>query len=244
MVPKNFTLPFLNKEQESKDAYTFYFDRSSVKDFDFIAGNYIRITLTIPTPDDRGNSRYFSITSSPLDKNHLTVTARIIQSAFKKTLWSLEPGTEVQFFGPVGRFLLDETDTRQHVFLAGGIGITPFHSMLLYAAQKNLTTPMTLFVSFSTVEDMVFHDEFMRIATEHPNIKVVYTITKPEESQKPWAGETGRITKELISKYVSSPTSALYYMAGPVAMVMSMEEMIKGLNIPQEQVKKEQFSGY
>jgi len=204
----------------------------------------MRITLTIPTPDDRGNSRYFSITSSALDKNQLTITTRIIQSAFKKTLLNLEPGTPIQFFGPVGRFLFDETDTRPHIFLAGGIGITPFHSMFLYADQKNLTTPITLFVSFSTVEDMVFYDELMRIATEHTNIKIIYTITRPEESQKSWSGETGRITEELIRKYVPSPSSALYYLAGPAAMVMSMEEMIKGLNIPQEQLKKEQFSGY
>lgn len=202
------------------------------------------MTLDVPEPDERGSSRFFSITSSPLDKQSLTIMTRIIQSKFKKTLLNLSPGTTVKFFGPVGRFVFDETITRLHIFLAGGIGITPFRSMLLYAAEKNLSVPITLFVSFSTVEDIVFYDELIKISADHPNIKVVYTVTKPEASEKPWSGETGRISEDLIKKHAPDFMNSVFYVSGPPPMVDGMLMMVQEMGVPEEQVKKEKFVGY
>src|SRR5438309_1255036 len=102
--PNEFQLPFVKKEQVSSDAYTFYFDRKAFPAFSFLPGQWIRTTLPIAEPDDRGNSRSFSISSSPLNTQFLTITTRVIQSAFKKTLVNLPQGIPVQFFGPAGRF--------------------------------------------------------------------------------------------------------------------------------------------
>lgn len=259
--PKDFILPFVRKEQVAKDAWTFYFDRvkrdsAGPEDFDFLPGQYIRMTFDIMEPDERGTGRFFSITSSPLNKEYLTITTRILQSAFKKTLASLSPGTDVKFFGPVGRFLLDEDDKRPRIFLAGGIGITPFHSMLTYASEKNLLLPITLFVSFSTVEEIVFYDELQKISEDHPNIKVIYTVTRPEvipsaafstagESEiDVWTGETGRISVDLIKKYAPDFVSSLFYISGPPMMVDAMLALVKEMGVPDEQVKKEKFVGY
>lgn len=244
ITPRDFVLLFVKKEQRSKDAYTFFFDRTAVSDFYFLPGQYVRMTLDVLQPDDRGSSRFFSITSSPPDKQYLTVTTRIIQSAFKKTLLELSPGAPVKFFGPVGRFVFDETITKPHIFLAGGIGITPFHSMLFYAAEQNLSIPITLFVSFSTGEDIVFYDELRKVSTDHPNIKVVYTVTKPEASEKPWSGETGRISADLIKKYAPDFMNSLFYISGPPPMVDGMLELVKEMGVSDEQVKKEKFVGY
>lgn len=240
--PIDFTLPFIKKEQIARDTCSFYFDRTNVE-FNYIPGHYIRMIFPNVT-DPRGNSRLFSVASSPLEKDHIMITTKISQSPFKQTLNSLVPSTSIHFFGPVGRFLLDETDATPRICLAGGIGITPFHSMITYAAEKMLQIPITFFVSFSTVEEMIFYSEMMQASQKNPNIKIVYTITQPEESQKPWEGERGRISKELLQKHAKDLEKSLYMVAGPPLMVAAMIEMVKAMGIPDEQVKKEQFTGY
>lgn len=242
-LSKEFVLSFVKKEQVSQDTYTFYFDRTKLgSEFNFLAGQFIKITLPHENPDERGITRNFSITSSPFNGEFLTITTRIIQSSFKKALYNLSEGSEVQFFGPVGKFVLDEQDTQPRTFLAGGIGITPFHSMILYAFEKQLTIPLTLFVSFSTVEEVLFQKELEAIASSNSNIRAIYTVTHPEGSS--WTGETGRISKELIQKYFPNYSSSLFYIAGPPVMAQAMEEMVIGMKIPSEQIKKENFVGY
>lgn len=244
-LPVDFSLSLIKKEKVSQDAYAFYFDRTKNPDFEFRPGQYIRMTIPHENPDERGSNRLFSLITSPLDKEKIGITTRIIQSSFKKALASLSEGSQVQFSGPRGMFIFDETDIRPRVFLAGGIGITPFHSMLLYINEKKLSIPITFFASFSTVADIVFYDELMNFQKENPNIKIVYTVSRPEESGEPWSGETGRISQELIKKYVGDISKALYMVAGPSAMVQAMFEIVQTMGgVPQDQIKKETFTGY
>jgi ferredoxin-NADP reductase len=243
-VPSDFSLPFLRREQAAKDAYTFVFDRSAKLDYTFLPGQYNRIILPHENADERGTSRNFSIVTSPNNTNELMITTRIVQSSFKKALYNLTPGTQVQFFGPVGRFIFDENEAGDRVFLAGGIGITPFHSMLTYIAEKNITIPVTFFASFSTSEDILYFDEFTKISQEHPNVKIVYTVTKPEASQKPWDGEKGRVTPETIKKYVPDITKCITYTCGPIHMVDALLETLTNMGVPKENQRKENFVGY
>lgn len=244
--PQPFSLPFVKKEYVAHETYSFYFDRSAAPDFDFTAGQYIRMSLAIENPDERGSSHYFTISSSPLNKEYLTITTKIVErpSTFKQTLASLTPGTPVRFFGPNGDFVLPEQSEKPVVFLAGGIGITPSHSMITFAAKTGSSFPMTLFVSFSTVEEAVFYDELKKIGQEHENVQIVYTVTHPEASSQPWQGETGRISGDMIKKYVQNVESCLYYISGPQKMVHAMAEITTQMRIPEGQVKKEDFPGY
>lgn len=202
---KEYYLAFIKKEKVSKDAYSFYFNRA----FNFLPGQYIRMTLDIENPDKRGISRSFTISSSPLE-DYMTVTTRIIQSSFKKKLANLVPGAKVKIFGPLGSFLFNEEDKSSRIFLGGGIGITPFHSMVTFSNAKKLAIPINLFVSFSTVDEIIFREELEEISKNNPNIKIIYTITHPEETppeaDQPladkWEGETGRISESLIKKYL------------------------------------------
>lgn len=244
IVPADFILPFLRKEQVAKDAYSFFFDRSKNPDYVFYPGQYNRGILPHENPDNRGTSRNFSVASSPNNTKELMITTRIIQSSFKKALFNLTPGTEMQFFGPVGRFIFDESETAPHIFFAGGIGITPFHSMMEYIAEKNITTTVTFFGSFSTVEDFLYYDEFVNIASSHPSIKLVYTVTKPELSQKPWSGETGRVSSEMIKKYVPDITKCITMTCGPIPMVDGTVELLSGMGVQKENLRKENFVGY
>ncbi len=239
---KPFTIHFRSKQEIAKDTYTFFFERP--QDFEFLPGQYNRWTLPITATDGRGSSRFFTISSSPLEKKSLTVTTKIIQSDFKKALVQLKENDEIKIFGPMGNFILDETNTTPRVFIAGGIGITPYHSMITYAAANNLTIPLTLFVSFSTPEEMVFFEELKTIEEQHANMTIVYTITKPEESQTEWNGEKGRITQELIKKYVPSFNELLFYVVGPPPMEEATTQLLKDMQVPQGNILTEAFTGY
>ncbi|MBI3366609.1 FAD-dependent oxidoreductase [Candidatus Roizmanbacteria bacterium] len=242
VAPKEFYLPFIKKEKLANDTYSFYFYSANI-DLNFLPGQYIRMTLSIENPDKRGNSRPFTIASSPLEKNHIMITTKIIQSSFKKRMMELKPKELVHFFGPIGAFILNEEEKEDRVFLAGGIGITPFHSMITYAEKKKLSIPITLLVSFSTVEDMIFYKELLNIAKTNTYIKIIYTITHPEEKTE-WKGEVGRISDVLIKKYVENIFQPQYFIVGPPAMVAGMEEVVMGMGISNKRIFIENFTGY
>jgi ferredoxin-NADP reductase len=239
---KPYTLRFLKKVAVAKDTYSFYFSRP--EQFEFIAGQYNRWTLPITATDGRGASRFFTISSSPLEKEYITITTKIIQSDFKKALLELKENDEMKIFGPMGEFTLDESDVREQIFIAGGIGITPFHSMLLYAGGKNLSLPLTLLASYSVPEEMVFYDELTQLAKEHQSIRIVYTITKLQESQTPWQGETGRVSEEMLKKYAKDVMQSVFYIVGPPPMVDGTKALLEQMKIPGENIRTEQFTGY
>ncbi len=239
---RTFTVSFLKKEQLTEDTYSFYFDRPS--DFQFEPGQYLRLTLDIVDPDERGNKRMFTISSSPTEKDHLTITTRIIQSSFKKTLHALTANTPVTIFGPLGRFVLNEQELAPRVFLAGGIGITPFHSMIRYAADKNLSIPITLFTSFKNADEVVFREELKEIIQKHSRFELVETVTRPEEGKKPWDGHVGRVDAEWIKQNVANISSSLFYISGPGKMVDALSEVVQSLDVDQEKIRTEKFPGY
>lgn len=249
---KEFYLPFVKKEKVAEDTYSFYFNQAQ-HGFDFLPGQYIRMTLPIKNPNHRGSSRFFTIASSPLDKKYIMITTRVIKipppdgrgySSFKKKLIELKAGKQVQFFGPMGGFILNEEEKGRRVFLAGGIGITPFHSMITFADQKHLSIPIYLFVSFSTVGEMIFYEELSAIVSSNPNIEVVYTISHPQRSADQWEGETGRISEVLIKKYVPNILEPSYYIVGPPKMVTAIEEVVRNMDIESNKIFIENFTGY
>lgn len=237
-----YTIPFIKKAEVAKNTYSFYFRRPV--GFEFIAGQYNRWTLPITATDGRGSSRFFTISSPPTDKDFLVVTTKIIQSDFKKALLELQENQEIKIFGPMGQFIVEESHQAENVFIAGGIGITTFQSILMDAAATNSTKRLTLFSSFPTPEEMVFFNDLTEITKTHPNIKVVYTVTKPQESQISWNGETGRVSEDLIKKYVKDIPTSIFYIVGPPPMVEGTQKLLEEMRLVNEHIRTEQFTGY
>src|SRR5438105_2307349 len=111
-----FSFPLLKKEQIAPDTYSYYFDRKHTN-FDFFPGQYVRITLPIIATDGRGASRFFTIASSPLEKNYIMITTKRGQSDFKNALANLPTGQSINMFGPIGGFYLRDDETFNRVFL-------------------------------------------------------------------------------------------------------------------------------
>jgi len=241
--PKDFYLRYIKKEKVAKDTYSFFFDRSKSY-FAFLPGQHIRMTLPLTSLDNRGSSRFFTIASSPLQKNIIMITTKKGQSEFKKRLFELKESERVQFFGPIGTFCLRNDGHPKYIFIAGGIGMTPFHSIIRYISEKKLPVSVTLFASFSLPEERMYANELLPITNKNQNIRLVYTVTKSVESEEKWEGETMRISEELIRKYSDDITKQMYYIAGSGTMVNETKRFLESMGISKEKINVEEFIGY
>lgn len=239
---KNYLLPFITSEKIAKNIISFYFEREK-SGFNFLPGQYIRMYLPHENPDERGTSRFFTVSSSPLEKKHIMITTRIgdTPSTFKKTLLCLKKGEQISIFGPLGNFVLPEDKKVPLVFLANGISITPYHSMLTYVAKNNLVQPTTLIASFTSPDEMVFYEKLNQIAKKNKHVQVIYTLTK---SSLKWHGESGRISENLIKKYVKKLQQPLFYIVGSPDAVQKMRAILEKLKISEEKIIAEDFTGY
>jgi ferredoxin-NADP reductase len=212
--------------------------------FTYQAGQSMDLTLIEPADTDaEGNSRTFSLVSAPHEPVLKTAT-RMRNTAFKRNLKTMEPGTELSMEGPFGSFLLHENTARPAVFLSGGIGITPMHSILSDAAQRHLPHKIFLFYSNRRPEDTAFLDELQQFAKENPNFTLVATMTAMEKSQLPWDGERGYIDADMIGKYVPADSQPIYYLSGPETMVTAMRTMLSSMKVSGDDIKFEEFAGY
>lgn len=209
------------------------------EDINFKPGQYFTVRLIDPPyHDDRGAMRHFSIVNSPNEKGILSFATRLRESAFKKSIAEFPIGTEVEVGSISGDFILPDDTSKPLVFIAGGIGITPFMSMLRFAKEENLDTKITLLYSSKDRESAAFLGELQKIA--NPNFKPVFTMTEDPK----WEGEKGRVDTEFIKKYVEDLGSSVFYVAGPPAMTNAIVDALKELGIESSRIRYENFTGY
>lgn len=230
-------LEFIRKKQIASGTYAFFFSRPQ-RDFDFLPGQYISITVPV---SGESITHDFSIASSPFEKTEIAIITKQRKSQFKDILFAMEPGTHITFSKPSGGFVLDEKDANPKVFLAGGIGVVPLFNMVGYATKKELFFPLTLLASFVAPEEILYAEELKLMAATHNHVQFAFTITGDTSS---WTGERGRISKQLIKKYVPNYIDQQYYLAGSPNFVIAMEEMLEAMGVGLENIKLEQFTGY
>src|SRR3989338_5783837 len=142
IIAAKYDVEFLKKEQVAEEMSSFFFQRPL--HLDFKPGQFMRLSLNLSHPDERGSGRFFSIASSPTEKDYLMITVKTSPQIYKKTLLNLMPGNKIQISLPYGVFTLKPEEPQPYIFLAGGIGISPFRSMIRYSADLNLKRPITL----------------------------------------------------------------------------------------------------
>ena len=222
--------------------------------FSFKPGQFVELTLLHSSETDHeGNRREFSIASAPHEENIMIVT-RSRASAMKRTLTTMPLGTEVLLDGPYGDFVLRRNATRPAVFLTGGIGITPFRSMVVSAAHEKLSHKIFLFCANRRPEDAPFLEELRALESENPNYRFIPTMTRLGDVDDAWQGERGHITKEMLLRHVppylevrrGEPdiNGPLYSVAGPQRMVAAMRAMLNAAGVDDDDIRTEEFSGY
>jgi ferredoxin-NADP reductase len=232
----------LSRVEVAEGTMAFHFEKPAR--LDFKPGQSADLTLSNPPETDaEGNTRTFSIASPPFE-NHLLFTTRMRDTAFKRSLQKVPLGTQVKIDPPTGSFTLHKNSAKAAVFLAGGIGITPFLSILRQADHDRLPHKLHLFYSNRRPEDAPFLDVLQMLETTNPNFRLVCTMTEMSKSKREWKRETGLINQEMLSGDLTNLQGPIYYIAGPPAMVAGLRKMLVTANIDEDDIRTEDFAGY
>ena len=220
---------------------------------DYTAGQYAFFDIGGVNNDPKGPIRHFTISSSPTE-NFIMLSTRIRDTPYKKRLSSLEERAKVKVRGPQGNFVLHEDYSKPAIFLSGGIGVTPFRSMIKYATDKQLSIKIIMFDSNRDEKNILYKNEFDAAANSNQNLRIIYTISEEEKGQREqisssnkWEGERGRIDKAMLAKYLSDDDikNSIFYTCGPPGMLKAMQKLLQDeLHIPKERIMIEEFTGY
>jgi ferredoxin-NADP reductase len=234
-------LKLKQKVQIAPDTYDFVF--APARRLAFAPGQYMEWTLGHSDPDSRGNRRYFTLASSPTEGDlRLGIRFYPNSSTFKQALLSMDKNQEIVAAQLTGDFVLPPNPTQKCVFIAGGIGITPFRSMLKYLLDTHQPRPIVLFYVNRTVNDIVYVDVLNRAQIEL-GIKTIYTVTDKRRLPSSWQGRVGYITPRVIKAEVPDYRQCLFYISGPKGMVDSFKGLLGQLKVKGTQIKTDFFSG-
>lgn len=207
------------------------------EEFKFRACQAVRLILDGPAGE---SSRSMSLASGP-DRPYLEFAARRSESDFKKAYFALKPGDQVRIRGPLGRFILD-TD-RPAVMLAGGIGITPFRSMLQFIAESGSSQQVLLAYASRNPSEIAFKDEIEQLVESSPSVRVIHFVSD-WDGVKNFPYRTGRIEHSFLKETLDKIPGAVYYLAGPVDFVRILISGLRLLGIPKGDLRAEAFRGY
>jgi ferredoxin-NADP reductase/nitrite reductase/ring-hydroxylating ferredoxin subunit len=235
---------------EGTDIMTFKFTKNGYPEYK--AGQYAFFPLDNVNNDGRGPVRHFSLASSPTE-DVLIMSTRIRDTPYKKRLSTIQAGEQVKVSTPRGNFILHDDYSKPAIFLSGGIGVTPFRSMIKYVIDKQLPIKITMFDSNRSKQNILYKDEFDKWAAENRNLKVIYTITEKDTEKETehrkqlgaiystsfsssssaatqtngnWDGERGRIDRTMIERYLSEEeiNNAIFYICGPPGMIKALKD--------------------
>ena len=240
-MPK-FDTTLKSSETVAEGTMAFHFAKPA--GFDFKPGQSMNVSLVDPPETDaKGDRRTFSILSAP-HENELVIATRMRDTAFKRVLKGMREGGRVSLRGPAGMFTLDPADARPAVFLAGGIGVTPFVCMLRDAAYAKLARDLWLFYSNRRPEDAAFLDELAALPGRHPRIRFVGTMVEMDKSSRPWSGERGFLDRAMLERHLKDLAANVYYVAGPPGLVEAMQKMLIAAGVAEDAIRTDEFFGY
>lgn len=216
------------KTQNAKDVFSFKFNPQ--QHFDWVPGQYVQVVLPHKNPDNRGIKRFFSIASAPQEKI-IMITTRIMEeggSTFKARLMELKPGAFMEASKPRGDFKVADADKRQ-VMIAGGIGITPFRSILLDLDYRHKLKDIILLYA-SRDNPPIFYEELEKLDKKNKGFKLII----PEVT----------LDSGVIAREIGDLKDTLYMVSGPAGMVKALGQQLEGLGVEPQNIKKDFFPGY
>ena len=212
------------------------------EEVDFVPGQYFFVTLPdVGYQDEKGLRRHITVVTSPNERGVLGFATRMRASAFKRSLDELSVGAEVEVEPPKGSFRLPDDASRPLVFVAGGIGITVFRSMLRYIREEELPYHVTLVYSNRDRESTAFLDELQELEQQLSGFRLVLTMTQDSG----WEGETRKVDAQFLRDYLDEDVNEnTFLVAGPPAMVEGVQKALAEAGVEEENVIAERYSGY
>jgi glycine betaine catabolism B len=212
--------------------------------FAYEPGQYMEFTLPHNDVDSRGQRRYFTLASSPTeDTIRVGVKFYKRSSSFKEAMLDMDRNTYISATSLGGDFTLPQDKKQKLVFIAGGIGVTPYRSMIKYLVDKNEQRDVTLLYSANTARDIAYTDVF-EAAQQQLGIKPVYMLTKEATELPNNRYRAGKITSEVITREVPDYAERLFYISGPQPMVAGISHTLHELGVSRDHIKTDFFSGY
>ena len=223
---------------------TMSFEFSKPGDFAFKPGQAIDVVLPAAQLSDATSNRHaFSIVSAPFEGT-ITIATRMRDSTYKRALNSLQIGASVAIDGPFGSLTLHGNRARPAILIAGGIGITPFMSIIRQATNDRLPQKLLLLYSNHRPEDAAFLDELTELDQVNGDFQLLATMTAMNRSSQTWLQLAGRIDGDLIRKVSRGNVTPVYYVTGSPSMVSSMRKQLNGAGIDDDDIRSEEFLGY
>jgi ferredoxin-NADP reductase len=227
---------FVRQEPVADHITTFWFQPE--RPVRYSAGQYTELYLPHEHVDERRDKHWFTLSSSPTDPM-LSITTKFAQdrsSSFKQTLQALAPGSHVHMAAPMGDFILPKDASIPLLFVAAGIGCTPFHSIIKYLQDHEESRDITLLYGVHNLEQIAFRDTFEKLG-DHWHL--VLDAPPPE-----WQGYTGHITTEIILENITDPQKQQVYISGPEPMVETLTKELDASGFPKNHIRTDYFPGY
>lgn len=233
-----FILTLERIEQTAADSYDFIF--RSQRKLAFQAGQYLEWTLGLDHSDNRGNRRYFTVASSPTEQAvRLGVKFYPQSSAFKRALGTMKPGATIHASQLAGDFTLPSDPKTKIAFLAGGIGITPFRSMLQYLVDRKEARPIVVLYGTEGQDDIAYRD-VLGSARRELGIRTFHAVAKgAERGQYP-----GYIDARLVRLTMPDYLERTFYISGPQAMVKALRQKLLAMGVSRSKIKVDYFPGF
>ncbi len=236
-----FQAALIGRDLVAEGTMAFRFPKPA--DWTYRAGQFVDITLLDPAETDaEGDTRGFSISSAP-SEDVIMITTRLRDTAFKRVLRTMPIGTRVKIEGPFGDLRLHNA-SRPAVVLTGGIGITPFRSILIETIRNGgLPYPVVVFYANRRPRDAAFLDELRELAAQDENLTFIPTMSGLDMSE-PWDGERGRIDASMLQRHLEGVDNAIYYLTGPPGMIKVLRTLLVDSGVDEDDIRTEEFTGY
>lgn len=223
-------LKFVGSQPVTSNVVSFVFEPA--EPLSWQPGQYMHYLLPHPDADDRGTERWFTNSAAP-SEGKVMISTRLDNehgSSFKRALLALQPGDEIEADGPEGDFTVDD-ESRNYIFVAGGIGITPMRSILTEAHAQNKQLNINLLYA-NRDDNVPFKDQLESYAAANPNLKIEYFINP------------NNLDSNIIKQHADAVENALVYLSGPEPMVKSLAAELEGLDVAKDAIKLDDFPGY
>lgn len=240
LIYKSNTATFLSKKEIGFQTweYTFSFtDEISWKPGDY---TYITLQKRVSTPDSRGLRRHISIAFMDLSKKKFRIAVRLRDSAFKQELHGLQKGDTIEYTAPYGELILPRQKNVPLAFIIGGIGITAVLSVFEESITKGSKHPITLIYFNKSQKTTVYTDLLESYKTKLSNFHLIFSMTQEAN----WKGENRKVSEDFIVEYIPNFLKTHFYIVGPERMCQAVEDELYDLNIADEQIWREDFTGY
>ena len=229
-------ITFDHSDQVASNIRMFWFKPD--KEIRQTAGQYIELRIPHDNKDNRGDKRWFTLSSSPTEAM-VAITTKIIPecSSFKKALQDLQPGEVIDMASPMGDFVLPKDPGQAVLFVAGGIGCTPYRSMITYLKDSTESRNIGLLYAANSLEEVAFKDAFSSALGD----KFTIILSNPGSN---WQGLKGHVDATVILAQLQDKDNDLIYLSGPEMMVDGLHQALKDAGFNKKHIKTDRFPGY